>query len=1068
MRGAAIECRVNAEDPVTFAPWPGKITGYSVPGRLRRAGGLGGVRELHRAAALRLAAGQAHRPRRGPRHGHPPDAARAGRVRDGGHPHQHPLPPRGARRGGLTSRATTTPASWSGSWPPRRAPAASGRPSKRRRNPSESLGNPPARSLTVAPSRRYRPGWRLPGCASGPTPLWSRGCRPSMDKNKIIEGAAKLVAKGAYDKAIKEYQKVLEVDPRDVRVLQKMGELYQKKNDNPQAASSSPRSPRVYSPDGFFLKAVALYKQVLKLNPNLLEVNLKLAELHQQLGLMTEAMAYFQVVVANHYDKAGDTKATLDTLKKMVDLDPENVAVEIKLAELYAREKMGGEAADRVQAGRGVPQAQQPPGRLAARRGAPRLARAGQRPARHGAGPRLPRPRGPEARAGQAAGLLQGGRARRRDADPARAGVPGARPDQQDAVRLQGAGEAPRRSAGQAAEARDAWGKIERLDPSDADLVAWKASHRAPAPAARRGPGAGPPGGPGPDVDVPGHRRGPGGRCSAAAAAARRRRPVTLSREQLAQAAHGDGRLREVRAARQGARAPAAASSPSTRRTSTRTRRRTSSTSPPGQAAQATEQLLNVLRLCTRGLERKRAQPYLATILSEAPGAPGDGGLPLGAAARVGAGRCRSGAAGRRRRGGGPPGRRGDGGRPPTTWPSRSAGPGQRRRAARRGRRGDAGRGHAGSRSPLRGRDEPLAAGALGAARQRGARPASARRWTATATPCRTGTSPPIAPSSPRRSAPTSPASRAAVELPPDEEVVAHPARRRRRRPRPGVRPRVERRVRADPRGREPRRRRRRRRRRPGRLVRYEPGAHSPGAGVLASAAQPATPAPSGERRPSVRAVPEPPRSEPARRRPGAPPRRAGPSPRSCDEASFFLDQGLLDEAREMLETVELVRPGATDAPALLERLAALEAAADAEPATPPPPPAPRAAPPGIDPVPVSTGSFDLAAELADELEELGPAPDDAAPAAGETSSTRWRRCSPSSRRASSKRRASPRTWTRTTTWASPTRRWASWTTRCRSSTWRARAARGTEARAGLHHDDWHAPGHARRAAERR
>jgi acetyl-CoA carboxylase biotin carboxylase subunit len=32
MSGAAIECRVNAEDPVTFAPWPGKITGYSVPG----------------------------------------------------------------------------------------------------------------------------------------------------------------------------------------------------------------------------------------------------------------------------------------------------------------------------------------------------------------------------------------------------------------------------------------------------------------------------------------------------------------------------------------------------------------------------------------------------------------------------------------------------------------------------------------------------------------------------------------------------------------------------------------------------------------------------------------------------------------------------------------------------------------------------------------------------------------------------------------------------------------------------------------------------------------------------
>jgi acetyl-CoA carboxylase biotin carboxylase subunit len=32
LKGHAIECRVNAEDPITFAPWPGKITGYSVPG----------------------------------------------------------------------------------------------------------------------------------------------------------------------------------------------------------------------------------------------------------------------------------------------------------------------------------------------------------------------------------------------------------------------------------------------------------------------------------------------------------------------------------------------------------------------------------------------------------------------------------------------------------------------------------------------------------------------------------------------------------------------------------------------------------------------------------------------------------------------------------------------------------------------------------------------------------------------------------------------------------------------------------------------------------------------------
>jgi acetyl-CoA carboxylase biotin carboxylase subunit len=31
-RGWAMECRINAEDPVTFAPWPGLITGLHVPG----------------------------------------------------------------------------------------------------------------------------------------------------------------------------------------------------------------------------------------------------------------------------------------------------------------------------------------------------------------------------------------------------------------------------------------------------------------------------------------------------------------------------------------------------------------------------------------------------------------------------------------------------------------------------------------------------------------------------------------------------------------------------------------------------------------------------------------------------------------------------------------------------------------------------------------------------------------------------------------------------------------------------------------------------------------------------
>src|SRR4051812_32358159 len=163
-----------------------------------------------------------------------------------------------------------------------------------------------------------------------------------MDKNKVIESAAKLIAKGSFDKAVKEYQRVLESDPDDVRVLQKLAELYQKMNRKSDAADCFEKVARTYSAQGFYLKAVALYKQVLKVIDRV-EVNVRLAELYQQLGLVGDATKEWQAVAA-HYEKAGDTRASLDTLKKLVDLDPDNVAARIRLGEQYARQENPVEA----------------------------------------------------------------------------------------------------------------------------------------------------------------------------------------------------------------------------------------------------------------------------------------------------------------------------------------------------------------------------------------------------------------------------------------------------------------------------------------------------------------------------------------------------------------------------------------------------------------------------------------------------------------------------------------------------------------------------------------------------
>ena len=167
----------------------------------------------------------------------------------------------------------------------------------------------------------------------------------AIDKNKINAEATRLVQKGQYDKAIKAYEKILAEDRREVRTLLKVGELQQRKGDVAAAAATFNQVAEFYGEQGFFLKAVAVFKQVAKLSPDDARVNEKLAGLYQQLGLMNDAMVQLQAVAAAH-ERAGDQGRYLDALRRMHELDPENVATCSRLGDLYAKAGRTAEALD--------------------------------------------------------------------------------------------------------------------------------------------------------------------------------------------------------------------------------------------------------------------------------------------------------------------------------------------------------------------------------------------------------------------------------------------------------------------------------------------------------------------------------------------------------------------------------------------------------------------------------------------------------------------------------------------------------------------------------------------------
>jgi len=164
-------------------------------------------------------------------------------------------------------------------------------------------------------------------------------------KEKLIASAQKLVEKGAFEKAVKEYLRVVQEDDSDVRIWLKIGDLYAKIGKKPEATETYQRVAQFYSDQGFYLKSVAVYKQILKLEPRLVDVNQRLAELYKQLGLISDAIHQYEQV-AGFFHKEGKVREALSAMKQIVELDPETVAARIKLAEMYSRENMPREAID--------------------------------------------------------------------------------------------------------------------------------------------------------------------------------------------------------------------------------------------------------------------------------------------------------------------------------------------------------------------------------------------------------------------------------------------------------------------------------------------------------------------------------------------------------------------------------------------------------------------------------------------------------------------------------------------------------------------------------------------------
>ncbi|HVS01144.1 MAG TPA: tetratricopeptide repeat protein [Thermoanaerobaculia bacterium] len=165
----------------------------------------------------------------------------------------------------------------------------------------------------------------------------------AFKREQVVRTAEKYVGKGKIEAAIKEYRKVLADNPKDVNTLNRLGDLYARSSRVEEAIRLFTQIAERYTEDGFLVKAIAIYKKIIKLDPTRLAVYEKLAELYHRQGLVNEARTQYQVL-ADYYLKHNDAAAAINIYLKMAEVEPDNPSHHLKLAELYQQGKLWDKA----------------------------------------------------------------------------------------------------------------------------------------------------------------------------------------------------------------------------------------------------------------------------------------------------------------------------------------------------------------------------------------------------------------------------------------------------------------------------------------------------------------------------------------------------------------------------------------------------------------------------------------------------------------------------------------------------------------------------------------------------
>jgi tetratricopeptide (TPR) repeat protein len=159
----------------------------------------------------------------------------------------------------------------------------------------------------------------------------------------LLKRANKLFRQGKADAAVKEYKRILEIKPDDLEVRRIVGDLELRQNNNKGAIEQFEWIADYYLKEGFFAKAIAMFKRITRIDPNYESALYKLAELYTKQGLVMEAKQIY-LDIAEECKRQNNQKKALGMYKKILEFDRTNIKMRLLLADNYLREKLENDA----------------------------------------------------------------------------------------------------------------------------------------------------------------------------------------------------------------------------------------------------------------------------------------------------------------------------------------------------------------------------------------------------------------------------------------------------------------------------------------------------------------------------------------------------------------------------------------------------------------------------------------------------------------------------------------------------------------------------------------------------